>query len=196
MSYYGPGSIYSIGLHNLAALCLLLSIGSLVSMLALWGRVEGTLGTMEDSLSATFFEVPAQLCVRREHSWGVPLGVPSERHFDTCFMGGALENSSRAVGKGRGVGVRVRGSIERPRVGCEGRPVGTTHQDSGYPERDLTSNRLPPNNYSQLEPGRSHPNLHLQVTFRTLAPYWRVPGWSLLACAISIAHQLKACYAK
>lgn len=57
MSYYGPGSIYSIGLHGFTMICFLLSLGSLVSMLALWGRVEGTLGSMEESLSATLFKV-------------------------------------------------------------------------------------------------------------------------------------------
>lgn len=57
MSYYGPGSIYSIGLHNVAGMCLLLSIGSGVSIVALWGRIEGTLGDIEDSLSATLYKV-------------------------------------------------------------------------------------------------------------------------------------------
>lgn len=70
MSYYGPGSIYSIGLHGFAMICFLLSLGSLVAMLALWGRVEGTLGSMEESLSATLFKVlttsaPIVLSVRR-----------------------------------------------------------------------------------------------------------------------------------
>lgn len=57
MSYFGPGSIYSVGLHNVAGLCLLLSIASLISMLAFWGRIQGKLGEIEDSLSATLFKV-------------------------------------------------------------------------------------------------------------------------------------------
>lgn len=57
MSYHGPGSIYSIGLNNMAWACLLLSIGSFISMMAFWGRIQGKLGSLEDSLAVTLFKV-------------------------------------------------------------------------------------------------------------------------------------------
>lgn len=57
MSYTGPGSIYSIGLHNIAVMCFLLSVGSAISIMAFWGRVQGKLGNVGDALAATLFKV-------------------------------------------------------------------------------------------------------------------------------------------
>lgn len=57
MSYDGPGSIYSIGLHNIGVMCFLLSIASAISVAAFWGRIQGKLGSLGDSLSATLFKV-------------------------------------------------------------------------------------------------------------------------------------------
>lgn len=57
MSYTGPGSIYSIGLHNIAVMCLLLSVASGISIAAFWGRIQGKLGDMGNSLAATLFKV-------------------------------------------------------------------------------------------------------------------------------------------
>jgi len=59
MSYVGPGSIYSIGLHNIAILCFLLSVASGISIMAFWGRVQGKIGSLGDSLAATLFKVRA-----------------------------------------------------------------------------------------------------------------------------------------
>lgn len=57
MSYSGPGSIYSIGLHNISVLCVLLPVASLISMTAFWGRIQGKLGSLDDSLSETLYKV-------------------------------------------------------------------------------------------------------------------------------------------
>lgn len=57
MSYTGPGSIYSIGLHNIAMLSFLLSVGSAISVMAFWGRVQGKLGSLSSSLAATLLKV-------------------------------------------------------------------------------------------------------------------------------------------
>lgn len=57
MSYVGPGSIYSIGLHNIAMMCFLLSVASTISVAAFWGRMQGKIGSLGDSLAATLFKV-------------------------------------------------------------------------------------------------------------------------------------------
>ncbi|CAM9772829.1 unnamed protein product [Pylaiella littoralis] len=72
MSYTGPGSIYSIGLHNIAMMCALLSVGSTISVMAFWGRVRGVLGVIGDSLAATLFKAALDVC---EDDWDT-VGFP------------------------------------------------------------------------------------------------------------------------
>ncbi|CAM9453337.1 unnamed protein product [Hapterophycus canaliculatus] len=73
MSYAGPGSIYSIGLHNIAMLCLLLSIASAISVMAFWGRVQGKLGNLSSSLAVTLFRATLDVCQDDWDTVGFPI---------------------------------------------------------------------------------------------------------------------------
>eukprot|EP00752_Nemacystus_decipiens_P013014 g11513.t1 len=74
MSYVGPGSIYSIGLHNIAMMCFLLSVASAISVAAFWGRVQGKVGSLGDSLAGTLFKAVLDVCEGDWDTVGFPIG--------------------------------------------------------------------------------------------------------------------------
>lgn len=158
MSYYGPGSIYSIGLHNVALACLLLSIASLISILAFWGRIQGKLGSLEDSLAATLFKATIDVCEEDWDEFGeedfcgegpfyfdVPLyaGILAIVHIAVMFCTSVWILRLSAHVEGILDGSRLAdGKTLPPRVvefeNAVGRALATTED----PDYDVTNNKL------------------------------------------------------
>ncbi|CAM9912464.1 unnamed protein product [Scytosiphon promiscuus] len=162
MSYSGPGSIYSIGLHNIAMVCLLLSIGSAISVMAFWGRVQGKLGTLSNSLAATLFKATLDVCQDDWDTVGFPIdgeefcqvapwtfdvplyaGWTAIAHVSVMFLTSVWILSRSALVEGMLDGSKLAsGKAVTPRVvefeNAVGRALATTED----PDYDVPDNKL------------------------------------------------------